>query len=50
LIAYALQDEGGYAGINIIISLALFVLTGMSDILTIYILFTEPVHLQILFK
>ena len=36
--------------INIIISLALFVLTGMSDILTIYILFTEPVHLQILFK
>jgi len=50
LIAYALQDEGGYAGINIIISLALFVLTGMSDILTIYILFTEPVHLQMLFK
>ncbi|MFD5264480.1 hypothetical protein ACFWJC_27685 [Bacillus wiedmannii] len=50
LIAYALQEEGGYAGINIIMSLFLFVLTGMSDVLTIYILVTEPVHLQMLFK
>ncbi|EOO24522.1 hypothetical protein ICM_04975 [Bacillus cereus BAG1X2-3] len=45
LIAYYVsEDNGGYAGIYILASLVLFILTGFYDVVIVYILVTEPIH------
>ncbi|MBO1628396.1 hypothetical protein [Bacillus arachidis] len=47
LIAY--YEKGGYAGIYILTSLALFILTGLYDVVIVYILVTEPIHWKLFF-
>ncbi|MEH6888500.1 hypothetical protein V7024_01870 [Bacillus sp. JJ864] len=46
---YGSEEKGGYAGIYILTSLALFILTGLYDVVIVYILVTEPIHWKLFF-
>ncbi|PEA52904.1 hypothetical protein CON64_21205 [Bacillus pseudomycoides] len=46
---YDSEEKVGYAGITILTSLALFILTGFYDVVIVYILITEPIHWKFFF-
>ncbi|MGG2014679.1 hypothetical protein [Bacillus sp. S10(2024)] len=50
LIAYYVsEDNGGYAGICILTSLVLFIVSGFYDVVIVYILVTDPIHWKLFF-
>ncbi len=46
---YGSEKKGGHTGIYILISLALFILTGLYEVVIVYVLVTEPIHWKLFF-